>query len=715
MPQGSHGSPPRFAMASGVRRWHNGPVNVLFRILGLAVVVLTGARLQGATIHVAPKGRDENPGNAARPFATLTRARDELRKLKAAGSLDRPATVIVHAGTYRLQDSLALGAADSGTVNAPITWQAASGAVVRLTGGVTLDGRAFQPVTADAVRRRLDPAARTNVLQVDLRPFGVPQPSEFPDTSRGVPAAPELFFNDQRMTLARWPNEGWTTIARIVDTGSVPREGETGNRPGTFEYSGDRPARWDVAAGVWLQGYWCFDWYEETIRVRAIDRPQRRLTLAKPSLYGVKQGNPSPRRYRALNLLEELDQPGEFYLDRDAGVLYFWPPAALDRARVVLSTLNAPLVVLTDTDHVTLRGFIVEAGLANGIEMSGGRSNTIEACTVRNLRLLGIRVSGGAGHRVENCDLHDTGTGGLVLEGGDRKTLVAAGHQAVNNHVWQFSRHQFTSAYGLVLGGVGNRAAHNLIHDAPHQAVALQGNDHVFEYNVVRDVVTETDDAGALYKGRNPSCRGNLIRYNFWRDIGSPMGHGTAAIYFDDGDGGDTVFGNVFYRCGFPGKGSFGTVFSHGGHDLRAENNVFIECRRALGSAPWGDALWQETIAGGQDCHWQRLLRQEVDITQPPYTTRYPELVGFMNPQPGQPRINHARNNVLLRCGEVSSGNWRFAASELWVTEEDPGFVNAAQGDFRLRPGAAVFRRLPGFQSIPFERIGLQRRRRPAP
>ncbi len=218
--------------------------------------------------------------------------------------------------------------------------------------------------------------------------------------------------------------------------------------------------------------------------------------------------------------------------------------------------------------------------------------------------------------------------------------------------------------------------------------MAIQGNDHVFEHNVVRNVVTETDDAGALYKGRNPSCRGNVIRYNYWRDIGSPMGHGTAAICFDDGDGGDMVFGNVFYRCGHPGRGSFGTVFSHGGHDNRAENNVFIECKRALGSAPWGDRLWKETIAGGHDCHWPKLLLRDVDITQPPYTTHYPELVGFMQPQPGQTRVNRAKNNVLFRCGEVSNGNWKSAAEESWVTDADPGFEDVLRGDFRFRDDA---------------------------
>lgn len=674
---------------------------------GLAACGLTLWLAQTATFHVSTSGDDAGPGSAARPFATLARARAAVRQIKSGSERKEPTAVSVHRGTYRLEASLLLGVEDSGIEAAPVVWEAAAGEQVRLSGGLVVPPRLFQPVTTPDLLASLEPAARTNVVRADLRTSNLGELGEYPDSFRGVPAAPELFFNNQRMTLARWPNEGWTTIARIIDSGSVPREGEQDNRPGVFEYSGDRPSRWNVERGIWLQGYWCFDWYEETIRVKTIDRERHSMTLVRPSLYGVKQGNPSPRRYRALNLLEELDQPGEFYLDRSAKALYFWPPAEMNGARIMLSTLTAPLVTVSNAAYITLRGFTVEAGLGNGIEVSGGRSNAIVDCTVRNLRQAGIRVSGGQGHRVEGCDIHDTGTGGLVLEGGDRKTLTPAGHQAINNHIWQFSRHQLTSAYGLVLGGVGNRAAHNLIHDAPHQAVAIQGNDHVFEYNVVRDVVTETDDAGALYKGRNPSCRGNVIRYNYWRDIGSPMGHGTAAIYFDDGDGGDTVFGNVFYRCGHPGRGSFGTVFSHGGHDNRAENNLFIECQRALGSAPWNDQRWKETIEGGHDCHWPELLLREVDITRPPYTTHYPELAGFMEPQPGQVRVNRAKNNVFFRCGEVSSGNWKYGAEESWVTDTDPGFVDASRGDFRLRRDAEIFQHVPGFEPIPFEKIGL--------
>ncbi|MDB6026118.1 MAG: hypothetical protein JWM68_2341 [Verrucomicrobiales bacterium] len=665
--------------------------------------------MPATTLHVATNGNDKNSGSSKRPFASLVRARDAVRHLKFR-RLREPVTIIVHGGTYFQTNSLELAKEDSGTPKHPVVWRGAPGEQVRLAGGPTLTAKAFSLVTDSTLLKRLDPIAHGKVFQANLRDVSSMEIPEFPKNFRGVPAAPELFFQDQRMTLARWPNKGWATVSKIIESGSNPREGDKSDRPGIFEYSDARPDRWNAEQGVWLQGYWCYDWYEETIKVKSIDREKNQITLATPALYSVKQGNPSPRRFRALNLLEELDEPGEFYIDRVAGILYFWPPAPLKEARVTLSVLNAPLLVLTNVEHITFRGFTMEASLGNGIEISGGRSNRIESCIVRNTRQLGIRVTGGTGHTVESCDIHDTGTGGLILEGGDRKTLAPAHHEALNNHIWGFSRHQLTSAYGIVLGGVGNRAAHNVLHDAPHQAVFLNGNDHIFEFNTVSNVVMETDDAGALYKGRNPSCRGNIIRYNFWKDIGSPMGHGTAAIYFDDGDGGDLVFGNVFLRCGHPGGGSFGTVFSHGGHDIRAENNIFLDCQRPLGSAPWDDARWKDAINGGQDCHFTEKLLQEVDITKPPYTTHYPELIGFMNPQPGQPRNSHAKNNVLIRASEISSGNWQYSANEMWQTNSDPGFVDVASGNFQLRPDAEVFKHLPGFKPIPFEQIGFQKR-----
>ena len=571
-------------------------------------------------------------------------------------------------------------------------------------GGKSLPAAAPGPLTDEAVLARLAPETRGKVLSLDLASAGLTDLPPYPSKYRGAPPVPELFCNDERMRVARWPNAGWATIARIVQSGSIPRTGDTGDETGVFEYAKEAPSRWKVDGGVWLQGYWCFDWFDETIRVKSIDPATRQITLAEPSVYGVKQGNPSPRRYKALNVLEELNTPGEYYLDRARGRLYFYPPGPMASARLVLSTLLKPIVELTEVSEVTLRGFTIENGLSTGVSISGGENDRVLACDVRNVREVGIRVEGGSGHRLAACDIHATGTGGVVLSGGDRRTLTPCRHEAVNCRVWRYSEHQLTYANAFLLGGVGTRVANCLIHDAPHQAIGVSGNDHIFEYNVVHHICTETDDCGAYYKGRNPSCRGNIVRYNFFHNIGSPMGHGNAAVYFDDGDGGDKVIGNLFFRCGEPGRGSFGTVFSHGGFDLLAEDNIFLECKRPLGSAPWPYKRYMDFL---KEPDRQRQLLEELDITKPPYTARYPELLGFMTMPEDRPRVSQARRNVLAMCASVSSGNWQVKPEENWLTEQDPGFVNAAGGNFRLRKDAPVFKQLPGFQAPPFERMGL--------
>jgi hypothetical protein len=669
------------------------------------MVALAGLSANAASdFYISTNGSDANPGTRGRPFRSFERARDAVRGAEQDAALK----VIVRGGVYEFSTTFVLGLQDSGTTKHPLIWEAAKGEDVRLEGGHKLPASVWQPVEDSATLQRLEPAARGNVRKADLKALGIHTPP-FPTAYHGAPPGPELFCGDQRMKLACWPNQGWATIAKIVESGSRPRDGDQAGRVGIFEYSSDRPSNWRAADGVWLQGYWCYDWYDEVIRVAAVDPSTHRITLAAPHLYSLMQGNPSPRRYRAMNVLEELDQPGEFVINAATGVIYFWPPEVRP-APVTISTLDAPIVALKDASHIVLRGFIVECGLGDGIEVSGGTHCSIEACTARNLRKTGIRVDGGFAHRVCECDIYDTGTGGLTLAGGDRKTLTPGRHEALNNHIWRFSQHQFTSACGLMFGGVGCRAAHNLIHDAPHQAILVGGNDHIFELNEVHHVCTETDDCGALYKGRNPSCRGNIIRFNYWHDIGSPMGHGNAAVYFDDGDGGDLVLGNVFVRCGEPGRGSFGTVFSHGGHDIRAENNIFVDCKRALGSAPWDDARWRDALKGGQDCFFPDKLLKEVDITKPPYVTRYPELVNYMDPPPGAQRGNRAKLNVFVRCGEPSGGNWQLEPGSNWSSDGDPGFVDIDKGNYRLRRDAEVFKKLPSFAPIPFEQMGLQKR-----
>ena len=513
----------------------------------------TGAALE---YYVAPDGDDGNSGERAMPFRTFGRAQRQIRELSELGELPKGGVcVFVRAGTYYLPDGWVLDAKDSGREDAPVAWRGYPGETVRLSGGRRLPTEAFREVRDAAVLSRLAEAARANVKCLDLAELGVAGLAELPVQFRGASKAMELFCDDVPMQLARWPNDGWVTIKEVVDRGSREER-----RPGTFVYSEDRPATWDVDRGVWLQGYWCHDWYDETIRVGAIDLAAKRITLAAAHSYGIGAShswNKVPRRYYALNVLEELDAPGEWYLDAKGAKLYLWPPAPLTAASsVVLSTATEPVLALRDAAFVTVRGFTVEAGRGDGIVVAKGRDNVVAGCTVRNTGGKGVAVTGER-NGVVGCDIYRTGTSGITLGGGDRPSLTPAGNFAENNHIHDFARLQRTYAAAVHLGGVGNRAAHNLIHDCPHAGILYGGNNQTIEYNEIFSTCLETGDVGALYTGRDWGSMGNVIRHNFIHNVGGVRGW-SMGVYLDDCDNGDTIHGNIFYkvrRAAFIGEG----------------------------------------------------------------------------------------------------------------------------------------------------------------
>ena len=671
------------------------------RVISWAVMfVLAAFPALAAEFHVAAGGDDTHAGTASAPFASLERARDAVRALKEGEAFpEGGVTVWLHRGVYPRLAAFVLEERDGGASNARVVYRAVPGDDVRLIGGREIASGAFQPVRDEAVLARVDEAARGQVLVADLRALGISEYGNLPDAYGDPPAIPELFFDGQRMTLARWPNDGWAHIAEIIESGPAPWRNHASDQPGTFKYESDRPRRWQSAPGVWLYGYWCFDWSSETIKAGSIDTERREITLVKPHGYGIGGGNPPPRRYIAINLLEELDSPGEYYLDRDAGRLYFWPPKPLAQGRAALSLATEPVIRVENASFVTIQGLTIEMCAGNGIEMRDGRENELLACTIRRTGHAGAIVDGGLNHAVKACDIYETGMAGLHIGGGDRATLTPSGHLVFNNHIHHIGERKRTHAYHLHLKGVGIHVAHNLLHDAPHQSIGLAGNDHLFEYNEIHHSGQDSDDCGAFYMGRNPSERGTVLRYNFWHHTGSERAHGSAAVYFDDGSGGQTVFGNVFYKAA---GGSFGAVFVHGGHDNLVENNIFVECPVAVRQAPWADAAWRQFL---DDPDRQTKLLRDVDITNPPYTDKYPELRGYLE-WDGQPRVNKAFRNAIYKCERFVDGNWEIMNN--WVMrDEDPGFVDAGQLNFQLREDSVIPRRIEGFQPIPFERIGL--------
>ena len=660
------------------------------------------------SLFVAVDGSDAHPGTKEKPFATLERARDEVRKVKAAGL---PVVVTLRGGDYLRSATLELTKEDSGTATAPVTWRAEKGERVRLLGGRILTG--FQPVTDPAVLARIDEGARKQALQLDLRSLGITSYGEL--TSRGrafdrpvAVAHSELFFDDRPMTLARWPNEG-DFIKIAGHPATADPKAEFGTLPAGFHYSGDRPRRWQDTSDLWMHGYWVFDWANSYEKVAALDLEQRLITTAPPyGIYGFRKD----QRFYFLNLLEELDQPGEWFLDRRSGVLYFWPPDSKSDPEIMLSLLEQPLLKLADVSNVTFRGFTFEATRANAVEIRGGSNNRIAGCLIRNIGNAAVTIEGGTGHGVVGCDILDTGDGGVAMVGGDRQTLTPGGHFVENCHFQRQGRWSKCYVPAIRMEGVGLRASHNLIHDLPHCAIIFLGNEHLIEFNEIHHVAMETGDVGAIYSGDDYSFRGNQVRHNFIHHTGG-YGLGSMGVYMDDWVSGTEIFGNVFYKVNR-------AVFLGGGRDHQVTNNLFVDCDPAV-----------QMDARGLDPSWRagidvRLRASLAAVPRPLYRERYPDmktLDAYYGPPEGPAITGEAfkgippENNSLER--NVCVGKWVevhwYATLEMLRQEKNltdaasslakPPNDQSPATDFELKKDSPAW--ALGFQRIPLERIGL--------
>ncbi len=656
----------------------------------LTAILLLAVPVHAADVYVSPAGDDGAAGTRAAPLATLEAARDAARRAGPAG-----VTVHLAAGTYLREGALDLTAADSGTKAAPVVWRADPPHQAHLVGGKVLEAEHFRPLANDEAPR-IAGAVRRTVRACDLAPLGVRDLPDPPDKYRTTGGLPELFYNDRPMTVARWPNDGWVTIEKVLD------------RDGVFVAGEDRMRRWDLDRGVWLHGYWCHDWADETIRVKALDPAARTITLAARHGYGVgpsSSWNKTPRRYRAVNVLAELDAPGEYYVDRTARRLYFYPPGPMQGARIVLAVLKDPIVRLRDASHVTVQGLVLEGGRGDGVHVRGGSHNTVAGCVIRDLSGSGAVVRDGTHNRIVACDLYHLGRGGIRLSGGDRKSLTPAGLAAENNHIHHFGRLQRTYAAAVHLGGVGNRMRHNLIHDAPHAAVLYGGNEHVIELNEIHHVALETSDVGALYTGRDWTSRGNVVRHNFIHSLTSQGSVGTMGVYLDDCDSGDRIVGNVFYRAGR-------AAFIGGGRDNVVENNLFVDCEAAIHL----DARGTRRITNGKGGSWDLLAKaRRVGYDKPPWSERYPNLARIMEEQWQLPEGNVVRRNIALGCEKWLSAHGMKEHMDLVRFEhnlrEGPEQTITDTGrilqQIRLRPEDRA--KAAGFEEIPLEKIGLVR------
>jgi hypothetical protein len=674
------------------RLWLRFPALAISPALVLAAsLAVCGAR----DFYIATNGNDSNLGTFDQPFGTLERGRDAIRALKQADPLPSGGIKVwLRGGRYMRQSAFALsGTADSGTPASPIVYQAYAGETPIIIGGINVTG--FQAVRDLAILARLTPSAQTNAMQANLWGQGITNLGVLSRHGYSInwTGQVEFFFQDQPMQLAKYPNTGWLTIA------SSPAP--TSN---SFAYPGNEPVNWASSTDIWVHGFWTRDYADSCENVASINLSSNTVNITDPGWgkYTVNQ------RFLFFNVLEELDSPGEYYIDRIHGILYFWPPANITNGAPFVSAATN-LVTLASVSNVAFAGITFEAAQRSLVSINGGASNIINGCALIGSSCDGVGITNSPGSGVAYCSISQMGQQGICLwQGGNRVTLSPGTNFASYNTVCQAGRLSF--AYyppircdgNWTPGSVGNYIGHNLIYNSPHAAIVLGGNNHIVEYNEIDHVCNETADAGAVYMGQSWCQRGNIIRYNYIHDInlsgGATDPSGVVGVYLDDLWSGTTVFGNILCAV------DHGLVIG-GGRDNIVQNNVFAGCtnyaihgdQRGLNSDSG-----QVTQMSGSKGELSYLPYQV-----PPWSTEYPALVSILTNSPG-----FALGNVIEQNISYSNGMWLQlydnAGSVLNVmnnfTVGDAQFVDYAHRNFNLSTNSPVW--ALGFQPIPMNRFG---------
>ena len=588
---------------------------------------------------------------------------------------------MVRGGEYAVTNTFTLTEANFGAVDCPVRFMAAAGEKPVFRGGARVHGwRALAPADGDQL---IPEAARAKVWIADIKAAGITNllPLKLGGFGSGngffTHPAHELFFNGRPMQLARGPNEGFLRIKDVVVNDGTKGYDRKGSKVGQFFYDGDRLAKWAAEPDLLLYGYWFWDWADSYERVENIDPQTRQITLAKPwHHYGFSIGAP----FYAVNALSELDQPGEWYLDRRRGRILFYAPSDPTAATVEISLFPRRMVDLENVSQISFEGLTWELGSADALRVHGGSNCRFAACTIRHFAGDGVNIQGGSRHGVVGCQIYSLGRGGTRVAGGDRKTLTPGGHYLEHCDIHDLSRIDHTYTPAVVLDGVGNRIAHNRFHEIPSSGMRVEGNDHVIEYNEIFHVVTESDDQGGADLFGNPTFRGNVFRYNYWHHIGNWHGTGEqpkcgqAGIRLDDAISGTAIYGNIFEHCS-AGLHGFGGVQIHGGKDNVIEQNIFCDCAAAVSFSPWPLQRWQAYVKSALD---------SPQIDRALYLERYPALARLAE----APNVNLVRSNLMIRCGEMlRRAGKSVAASNNVATTEGTISLNADNPLFKRPEG----------------------------
>jgi parallel beta-helix repeat protein len=656
--------------------------------------------------YVSPRGNDQWTGlkpdkdGSNGPFATITRARDEIRilKQKSGDTLDRPVRVILRGGTYFVNQTIKFTEIDSGSKTTPIIYQAYKNEIPILSGGKVIN--------------------QWKQLKVNGK---LAWTSTLPEVQQGKWVFHQLWVNGDRAQRCRHPKKGYLKVEKSFNTTTDVFSGQD-----HFQYAqGDLKAWKDLEQG---EAIIMSRWLESRLPITSINTEQQIISFQEPTPLQIEAGNSSSSgagTYYLENILELLTQPGEWHLNHQTGQITYLPRQgeSIYKSIIIAPVLSKLLEITGDistrrsVDYITFEGIVFAHGewyypskqnlnpKSRRVDLSGIQASAnipgyiyVQAtrfcgwrkCTFSHISNYAIELTDSCiENKITDCKFSDLGAGGIKI-GGMRNP--SCGKNIVSNcHIYNGGI-IFHSAVGIWIG----KSSNNII-----------TNNHIHDFYYTAISVGWTWGYGEKSNSKKPEAQNNIIQNNHIHDIGKksnndrPMLNDKGGIYTLGIQPGTIISGNLIHNVEAYNYGAAGIYLDEGSSNILVDNNIVHNIRGYCFHLHYGRnniirnnifalAKIAQILYSASEKENKALIFQNNII----YWKEGKLLDGkwkdlnFIFDR----NIYWQQGNHQIKFDQLSWQNWRKQGMDLHSEIIDPLFVNPSQGDFRLKTNSPALK-----------------------
>ena len=678
-----------------------------------------------ADVFVAPDGDDGNPGTAEAPVATWSKAAELARAVKETKP-SGDVVVAFKAGEYGPL-SVSLTGEDSGTEDQRIVYCRYGDGDVIFNNGFDVAPEEFAEISGEEETYFQDKAAE-KIKKKDVSSLLTVSPDDV-----------VIFTDSGFLCEARFPNKYADGTDQLFD--------EAASTVGidSFVLHHNVLERhiktYHTLAGMKVYGYLVRGYQKHLLKVASYDPENKIILIADPETgdyYGHLNPDKDDCSMCFVNVSEELDAPGEYWIDPETKILYVYDPQ---------ETLHVPMggtmIEMDRASDVTIRGLTFLNTAGRFIDETLGHGITVERC-----RFSGAAANEGLMFRDSEVGVpkdlkflsneFENFYGAAVKVNGecegehrfDKETKVV-----FDNNLVRGTNLVYDSYNGVDMRSCSNLTfTHNRFEDCSRGAISFSRSyDVLVEYNDFDSVMKNSMDGGVLYADWSADGRNLLVTHNYFGPA-TTEGIGKYGFYVDDYTCGAEVCFNLFYNTGNS------DVMVHDGRDCKIHDNVSVttqehsggfsvisarsDLEENIGEITWEegrDSVWSDypyEIVWKAQSVWEEFFSnvEKYENYRGAILERWPEILNYHinfkdrdDPNFLFNSVNDVRDNVFINNKaeafdvsdeEIVREYTPVTGQRGYYLTENPLFVDPTHGDYRLRDGAE------GFPDIEFEKIG---------